>query len=681
MWCLEADPARRPTSAQVVAKALPGGDPLANALAAGETPSPEMVAAAGGRGGMRPLTAALCLAGIIIGMLVIAGLNNGAALFRLARLDKPPVVLADRARRILNDAGLEEEPGATVYRLGVDRAFLRQIQRNDSTPARWRQVREAPYAVYYLWYREGPSPLIPYDTRDAKVTYFDPPMHTPGMAYVRLSTDGRLLALEVVAEPESVWEGNPEAVDWSKLFTEAGLEPTRLERVGNAGLKVTEENRQGHGPGLTPRVPTDHMAAWVGASPWRSQDSLKVRAGSYQARPVFFSTNVTYKSASDSRAAGVALGDTTGAEHIGEAGEPASGFGAGVAIGVRDTEATQTGRSVSYDAGMIVGVVIGFASLALVLVVLVGGPFMAWRNLRMGRGDRRGALRFGLFAFGLVLANNLLVADHAILMQNNTVNLGYEYSILLGKLGMAILYGAYVALAYLALEPYVRRHWPNALISWTRLLRGKLGDPLVGRDLLLGSVCGVLIALLWLMRHIAPPWFGLAPPCPFNAELAALKGGAGAIAAFVSPTFLFPSMLGVLALVVLVILLRRRWLALTVLVVLVIAIGALGEFQSSGDPAGTSLTTVVCLSAMVAVLLLLFVRSGLLALTVAFFFFRKIRRFPLTLDSSAWYAGTSTLLILALTAIAVYALSAAIRGYPKASGRGLGSNVPNMPPE
>ena len=44
--CLERDPAKRPASALQVAAALPGGDPLAAALAAGETPSPEMVAAA-----------------------------------------------------------------------------------------------------------------------------------------------------------------------------------------------------------------------------------------------------------------------------------------------------------------------------------------------------------------------------------------------------------------------------------------------------------------------------------------------------------------------------------------------------------------------------------------------------------------------------------------------------------
>ncbi len=41
LHCLEKDPRLRPSSALAVAAALPGGDPLAAALAAGETPSPE----------------------------------------------------------------------------------------------------------------------------------------------------------------------------------------------------------------------------------------------------------------------------------------------------------------------------------------------------------------------------------------------------------------------------------------------------------------------------------------------------------------------------------------------------------------------------------------------------------------------------------------------------------------
>src|SRR5687767_1822812 len=52
MRCLAIDPASRPASALAVSAALPGGDPLAAALAAGETPSPEMVAAAGETSGL-----------------------------------------------------------------------------------------------------------------------------------------------------------------------------------------------------------------------------------------------------------------------------------------------------------------------------------------------------------------------------------------------------------------------------------------------------------------------------------------------------------------------------------------------------------------------------------------------------------------------------------------------------
>jgi len=52
--CLADDPAKRPASALQVAAALPGGDALAAALAAGETPSPEMVAASGDSEGLHP---------------------------------------------------------------------------------------------------------------------------------------------------------------------------------------------------------------------------------------------------------------------------------------------------------------------------------------------------------------------------------------------------------------------------------------------------------------------------------------------------------------------------------------------------------------------------------------------------------------------------------------------------
>ncbi|HEX8255903.1 MAG TPA: serine/threonine-protein kinase, partial [Thermoanaerobaculia bacterium] len=65
--CLEKDPERRPANALQVAGALPGGDPLAAALAAGETPSPQMVAAAPRQGSLRPWSAVLLLSWVVLG--------------------------------------------------------------------------------------------------------------------------------------------------------------------------------------------------------------------------------------------------------------------------------------------------------------------------------------------------------------------------------------------------------------------------------------------------------------------------------------------------------------------------------------------------------------------------------------------------------------------------------------
>lgn len=59
--CLTKDPKARPASAVQVAAALTGGDPLAAALAMGETPS-EMVTAAPLEGTLRPAVAVICLA-------------------------------------------------------------------------------------------------------------------------------------------------------------------------------------------------------------------------------------------------------------------------------------------------------------------------------------------------------------------------------------------------------------------------------------------------------------------------------------------------------------------------------------------------------------------------------------------------------------------------------------------
>src|SRR5260370_6039994 len=73
--CLETDPEKRPATALQVAAALPGGDPLAAALAAGETPSPQMVAAAGEKTGLAPRVAVAGLAAVILWAVVFVAVG------------------------------------------------------------------------------------------------------------------------------------------------------------------------------------------------------------------------------------------------------------------------------------------------------------------------------------------------------------------------------------------------------------------------------------------------------------------------------------------------------------------------------------------------------------------------------------------------------------------------------
>src|SRR6185295_16785496 len=74
LHCLEHDPESRPPSAYAVLGALPGGDPLAAAMAAGEMPSPELVANAADRGGLSPAWAV----GLFI--VLLGALGVGASL-------------------------------------------------------------------------------------------------------------------------------------------------------------------------------------------------------------------------------------------------------------------------------------------------------------------------------------------------------------------------------------------------------------------------------------------------------------------------------------------------------------------------------------------------------------------------------------------------------------------------
>ena len=71
-----------------------------------------------------------------------------------------------------------------------------------------------------------------------------------------------------------------------------------------------------------------------------------------------------------------------------------------------------------------------------------------------------------------------------------------EVVLLLSLAGWTLVWASLFWLIYMALEPGVRRLWPHTLITWTRLISGRVRDPLVGRDLLVGVAIGVTVVAL-----------------------------------------------------------------------------------------------------------------------------------------------------------------------------------------
>src|SRR5512136_3013879 len=111
--CMERDPNARPASVSQLAIALPGADPLTAALAAGETPSPEMVAASGGKEGLRPAVAWALLIFIIAATLASIAMKDRIHLHRRMRFNQSPAKLVERSHGILSKLGYPEEPADT----------------------------------------------------------------------------------------------------------------------------------------------------------------------------------------------------------------------------------------------------------------------------------------------------------------------------------------------------------------------------------------------------------------------------------------------------------------------------------------------------------------------------------------------------------------------------------------
>lgn len=349
MRCLERDPAMRPKSAVQLVLALPGGDPLAAALAAGEMPSPEMVAASGLKEGLKPATAAAMVALIIVGAIAVTLLNEQTMLFQHVSAGKPPVVLADHAREFLKKAGFgpfsDEAYGFNSYD-----DFLQYIQRTENkSKGRWEKLKL--FTAVVFWYRQRPALLLRTRHDGVGVDYSDPPLRVPGEVAVRFDNEGRLRTLESVPPQIETDSAPAPQADWNFFLTEAGLNPSDWTPVR---------------PTQNPSSFADARVAWEGSLPDAPKMKLRIEAASYRGKPVAF-------------------------EFIGPWTEPSR----------RVPPPPGTGEKI-VQAGIVL----------LLLFVFGGAALFARKNYKLGRGDKRGAARISLAGMALMSVTWVLEEHH-----------------------------------------------------------------------------------------------------------------------------------------------------------------------------------------------------------------------------------------------------------------------------
>jgi Protein kinase domain len=348
--CIEKDPEKRPASALEVAASLPGGDPLAAALAAGETPSPEMVAAAPREGLLKPAIAVSLLAGILLAIGAVVLLSEKTQLHRRVPLEKSPEALQERARNILTRFGYSDPPVDSTYGLGADTEYLRYAETKN--PALLGELANSQPASLFFWYRQSPLHLLPRGHMAVRASLNDPPQTYPGMATLDLDPKGRLI--EFLAVPPQTDKGARAAVpfDWAVLFEAAGLNQPDFTAAKSEWV---------------PPVNSDTRVAWEGKLPNQTQLPIRLEAASFAGKPVFFKIVGPWNSQ-------------------GLLGQPRS--------------------------DSVLGKIIELVLVAVVVAFFAIGILLGRKNLRDGSADRKGGARLAVYMFLALMVSWVFRAHH-----------------------------------------------------------------------------------------------------------------------------------------------------------------------------------------------------------------------------------------------------------------------------
>jgi serine/threonine-protein kinase len=579
--CLDPDPKLRPASAPALAASLPGGDPLAAALAAGETPSPEVVAASGSTEGLSPKVAIPALAGIVAGLVAACILMPKIQVAAYVPLENPPEALTVKAQEIVRSLGYTDAPADLQVGFYYDTTPLGEAKATG--PAAWRNLIAKLPSLLLFGYRQSPAPMVSQAYSDSGTTTGDDPIFNIGdMVEASLDTSGRLVAFDAIP-PQVEKPGAYPAPDWTPLFAAAHFDM--------AQFKPDE-------PQWTPVAATDVRAAWTGTYPGNPNLPIRVEAAAFHGRPVHF--QIVWPATKPTRMAG-------------------------------SSQVSPAQRAANLAGGL------------WFMFLLAVGVLLARFNWKAGRGDLRGAMRLGIAMASISLLKWVLRAHHV-------ADTG-EYDLFTEAVAQAAYTGIRYWIFYLALEPWVRRYWPQNLVTWSRLLAGRWRDPLVGRDVLVGILLGLVYLLLFQSYFFANLFHGSSPQAMAYVPNSA-RYWASTLADHVDNAadgaLLFFMFLFVLRAVF-----RKQWLGGLVFVLIFVAIRWHGEGQWY-----TPLFLLAIWTTMVVVML----RFGLFATMCLVFVIDTPLEMLFTTDFSAWYGQSSWVIVAVIGAAAVWGFRTSLGG-------------------
>jgi hypothetical protein len=452
----------------------------------------------------------------------------------------------------------------------------------------WPSLSRTDPHPFRFWHRESPRVLVPENHEsDPTIRANDPPMEVSGMVTIAMDARGNLERLWAV--PPQVETPGATAVtpDWKPLFAAAGLDFARFTPSGAKWV---------------PDEPFDARADWEGVSVSQPDLPIHVAAASWQGRPVWFAVLYPWS------------------------------------VPERETETPLLNN---------------LSAVAIVLYIggaWIAGIVLARRNLRLGRGDRRGALRVASFVF----ATGILAW---FFMWHHVPQLATEFFQLILAVERSLFFAVFVWLGYIGIEPILRRRSPELLFSWSRVLAGKFRDPLVGRDLLAGLLGVAAMGLLGQIALALPNWIPISGITPQPPSPSMLLGTARTIGRVLDALSRGPlDGLGFMTLFAFgLVVLRRRWLAAAL-----IGIQAMLLFAGDFGEAPALLAPLAILTAGVFVLVA--TRTGVLAVTVILAIGPLLVTTPFTFELSRWYAGRALVILVAILALAVWAFWISLGG-------------------